>query len=121
MRELKAEKVRDMTVDEIETRIRELHEELFNLRFRNAMRQLQNPVLIRERRRDIARMRTILVEHRTGKRKLSGHGDAPQAGAAVAAREPAKAAKAVKEPKRETTERKRAPKEAKKAAKEPKK
>jgi len=121
MRELKAEKVRDMTVDEIENRIRELHEELFNLRFRNAMRQLQNPVLIRERRRDIARMRTILVEHRTGKRKLSGHGDTPQAGAAVAAREPAKAAKAVKEPKRETTERKRAPKEAKKAAKEPKK
>ncbi len=109
MRELKAEKVRDMTVDEIENRIRG---------------QLQNPVLIRERRRDIARMRTILVEHRTGKRKLSGHGDTPQAGAAVAAREPAKAAKAakaVKEPKRETTERKRAPKEAKKAAKEPKK
>jgi large subunit ribosomal protein L29 len=118
MRELKAEKIRDMTEDEIETRIRELHEELFNLRFRNAMRQLQNPVLIRERRRDIARMRTILVEHRKGVRKLSGHGDAPQAGAAAAA---PKAAKAVKEPKRETTERKRAPNEAKKAAKESKK
>jgi len=120
MRELKAEKIRDMTEDEIETRIRELHEELFNLRFRNAMRQLQNPVLIRERRRDIARMRNILVEHRKGVRKLSGHGDA----AAAAAREPAKtpkAAKVVQEPKRETTERKRAPKEAKKAAKEPKK
>jgi len=124
MRELKAEKIRDMTEDEIETRIRELHEELFNLRFRNAMRQLQNPVLIRERRRDIARMRTILVEHRKGVRKLSGHGDGTPAGAAAAAREPAKtpkAAKAVQEPKRETTERKRAPKEAKKAAKEPKK
>jgi len=124
MRELKAEKIRDMTEDEIEARIRELHEELFNLRFRNAMRQLQNPVLIRERRRDIARMRTILVEHRKGVRKLSGHGDVTPAGAAAAAREPAKAPKAVKaaqEPKRETTERKRAPKEAKKAAKEPKK
>jgi len=118
MRELKAEKIRDMTEDEIETRIRELHEELFNLRFRNAMRQLQNPVLIRERRRDIARMRTILVEHRKGVRKLSGHGDTPQAGAAAVA---PRAAKAVKEPKRETTERKRAPNEAKKAAKESKK
>jgi large subunit ribosomal protein L29 len=116
MRELKAEKIRDMTEEEIETRIRELHEELFNLRFRNAMRQLQNPVLIRERRRDIARMRTILVEHRKGVRKLSGHGDAAQPVAAAP-----KPAKAVKEPKRETTERKRAPKEAKKAAKEPKK
>jgi large subunit ribosomal protein L29 len=121
MRELKAEKIRDMTEDEIEARIRELHEELFNLRFRNAMRQLQNPVLIRERRRDIARMRTILVEHRKGVRKLSGHGDAPRVGATAVAGELAKAAKAVKEPKRETTERKRAPKEAKKAAKEPKK
>jgi large subunit ribosomal protein L29 len=76
MRELKAEKIRQLTEDEIETKIRELNEELFNLRFRNAVRQLQNPVLIREKRRDIARLRTILVEHRTGVRKLAGHGEA---------------------------------------------
>ena len=75
MRELKAEKIRDMTEDEIENRVRELHEEIFNLRFRNAMRQLQNPLLIRERKRDIARLRTILTEHRMGVRKLSGHGE----------------------------------------------
>jgi large subunit ribosomal protein L29 len=75
MRELKAEKIRDMTEDEIVNRVRELHEEIFNLRFRNAMRQLQNPVLIRERKRDIARMQTILTEHRKGVRKLSGHGE----------------------------------------------
>jgi len=92
MRELNAEKVRDMTVDEIETRIRELHEEIFNLRFRNAMRQLQNPVLIRERRRDIARMRTILVEHRKGIRPLAGHPGHEASGAVKAA--PAKAAPA---------------------------
>ncbi len=92
MRELNAEKVRDMTVDEIETRIRELHEEIFNLRFRNAMRQLQNPVLIRERRRDIARMRTILVEHRKGIRPLAGHPGHEASGAVKAA--PAKAASA---------------------------
>jgi large subunit ribosomal protein L29 len=70
MRELKAEKIRDMTEEEIEHKIQELHEEIFNLRFRNAMRQLQNPLLIRERRRDIARMSTILMEHRSGVRKL---------------------------------------------------
>ncbi len=75
MRELKAEKIRDMTEDEVQHRIGELHEELFNLRFRNGMRQLQNPLLIRERRRDIARLHTILAEHRTGVRKLSGHGE----------------------------------------------
>jgi len=55
MRELKAEKIREMTEDEIVTRVRELHEEIFNLRFRNAMRQLQNPLLIRERKRDIGK------------------------------------------------------------------
>ena len=124
MRELNAEKIRDMTVDEIETRIRELHEEIFNLRFRNAMRQLQNPVLIRERKRDIARMRTILVEHRTGVRALAGHGvshepsGAPKAApakAAVAKAAPAKAA-AAKKPKAKAAERTSAPREAKKAA-----
>src|SRR5437764_60012 len=94
MRELNAEKIRDMTEDEIETRIRELHEEIFNLRFRNAMRQLQNPVLIRERRRDIARMRTILVEHRSGLRSLAGHGAGHEPSGAPRAAAPAKAAPA---------------------------
>ncbi len=134
MKDLKAEKIRDMTEDEIENRIREVHEEIFNLRFRNAMRQLQNPVLIRERRRDIARMLTILTEHRTGVRKLSGHSggaphgetrEAPSAAKAAAAPKPAKPekpAKAAKESKQEPAERKKAPKEAKKkATKEPKK
>jgi large subunit ribosomal protein L29 len=76
MRELKAEKIRELSEDEILVKIRELTEEIFNLRFRNAVRQLQNPLLIREKRRDIARMRTILTEHRTGVRKLAGHGEA---------------------------------------------
>ena len=75
MRELKAEKIRDLTVGEIDQKIRELHEEIFNLRFRNSMRQLQNPLLIRERKRDIARLRTVLTEHRMGIRKLSGPGE----------------------------------------------
>jgi large subunit ribosomal protein L29 len=76
MRELKAEKIRDLTEAEIEQKVRELHEEIFNLRFRNSMRQLQNPLLIREKRRDIARLRTILTEHRAGIRKLAGHEEA---------------------------------------------
>jgi large subunit ribosomal protein L29 len=75
MRELKAEKIRDMNEDEILVKIKELHEEVFNLRFRNSMRQLQNPVSIREKRRDIARLQTILTEHRKGIRKLPGSGE----------------------------------------------
>jgi len=76
MKDLKAEKIRDMTEEEIVAKIKALSEELFNLRFRNSMRQLQNPVSIREKRHDIARLHTILTEHRKGIRKLAGHGEA---------------------------------------------
>ena len=106
MRDLKAEKIREMTEDEIVTRVRELHEEIFNLRFRNAMRQLQNPLLIRERKRDIARLHTILTEHRTGTRKLAGHGETVVPPAARKSAEPKRTA----EPKREPAARKKEPK-----------
>ena len=76
MRELKAERIREMTEAEVTTKIGELKEEIFNLRFRNMVRQATNPLLLRERRRDIARLNTILTEHRKGIRKLAGHGEA---------------------------------------------
>lgn len=101
MRDLKAEKIREMTEDEILTKIRELKEELFHLRFRNQMRQLQNPLLLREKKRDVARMNTVLAEHRSGLRPLAGHAAAPAAGGAEAksaapAAKPAARAKAAK-------------------------
>ncbi len=52
--------MREMTLDEIRLRLSELREELFNLRFRNSMRQLDNPLKIREGRREIARLLTVL-------------------------------------------------------------
>jgi large subunit ribosomal protein L29 len=51
-----------MTPDEIRQRVVELREELFNLRFRNSMRQLDNPLKIREARREMARLLTVLRE-----------------------------------------------------------
>ena len=54
--------MREMTPDEIRLRLSELREELFNLRFRNSMRQLDNPLKIREGRREIARLLTVLHE-----------------------------------------------------------
>jgi large subunit ribosomal protein L29 len=69
-RDLNAEKVRSMDADDIATRIKGLEEELFNLRFRNAMKQLENPLEIRNLRRDLARLKTILSEHRSGLRPL---------------------------------------------------
>jgi len=54
--------IRDMGPDEIRARVAELREELFNLRFRNTMKQLDNPLKIRESRREMARLLTVLKE-----------------------------------------------------------
>ena len=54
--------IRDMGSEEIRTRVAELREELFNLRFRNTMKQLDNPLKIRESRREMARLLTVLKE-----------------------------------------------------------
>jgi len=62
MARVKAGAVREMTPDEIRTRVAELREELFNLRFRNTMKQLDNPLKIREGRREMARLLTVLKE-----------------------------------------------------------
>ena len=58
--ELKASTFREMTSDEIRQKLRDMSEELFNLRFRNSMKQLDNPLQIREARRAMARLKTIL-------------------------------------------------------------
>ena len=62
MPHIKANAMRDMSVDEINQRVTELREELFNLRFRNSMKQLDNPLKIREGRREMARLITVLRE-----------------------------------------------------------
>ncbi len=59
---LTAEDIREMNRDHIEERMHELREELFRLRFRSAMMQLENPQLPKQIRREIARMKTILRE-----------------------------------------------------------
>jgi large subunit ribosomal protein L29 len=54
--------VRDLTSDEITARVEQLQEELFRLRFRRATMELENPMLLRTIKRDIARLKTILRE-----------------------------------------------------------
>ncbi len=61
-REFNITKIREMEADEVLARIKTVEEELFNLRFRNAMRQLDNPLEIRNLRRDLARLKTALRE-----------------------------------------------------------
>ena len=57
---MKADKVREMSDDELRTRERELQEQLFRLRFQKSLGQLDNALKIRETRRDIARVKTVL-------------------------------------------------------------
>jgi large subunit ribosomal protein L29 len=59
---VKTEDIRDLTDVEIDEQIVQASEELFRLRFRSATQELENPMLIRALRRDIARMKTVLRE-----------------------------------------------------------
>lgn len=68
---IKARNLRTMQEDELEVTMRELKEELFNLRFQHATGQLENPMKIKETRRDIARVCTVMTE-----RKYSIHTEA---------------------------------------------
>jgi large subunit ribosomal protein L29 len=57
---VKAEEIRDLSEVEIRERIAEIQEELFRLRFRAATAELENPMLLRNLRRDVARLQTVL-------------------------------------------------------------
>ena len=63
---LKTREIREMTMAEISAKLVDLEEELFNLRFRNAMKQLDDALRIRIVKRDLARIRTVLREHELG-------------------------------------------------------
>ncbi|HLR09165.1 MAG TPA: 50S ribosomal protein L29 [Bacillota bacterium] len=63
---MKAEEIRDLTTAEIEQKIQSLKEELFNLRFQLATGQLENTARIREVRKSIARMKTIIRQRELG-------------------------------------------------------
>jgi large subunit ribosomal protein L29 len=59
---VKPNELRDMSVEDLESRLTELTEEQFRLRFRSATESIENPMRFRAIRRDIARIRTILKE-----------------------------------------------------------
>ena len=57
-----ANEIRKLSVDQLDTQVKELKQELFNLKFQKTLGQLQNTTKIRQVKRDIARMKTIIVE-----------------------------------------------------------
>ncbi len=59
---MKPAKVREMGLDELRTKERELLEQLFRLRVQKSLGQLDNAIKLREARRDVARVKTVLKE-----------------------------------------------------------
>ncbi len=60
---MKASEVRQMTTEELESKLKDLKAELFNLRFQLTINQLDNPMRIQAVKKDIARIKTILREN----------------------------------------------------------
>lgn len=64
---MKAKEIRELTNEELSQKLSDLKGELFNLRFQLATGQLDNPMRIRDVRKSIARIKTILRERELGK------------------------------------------------------
>ncbi len=61
---MKARELRDLTAEELDAKSRELRGELFNVKIKRATGQLENTAKLRALRREIARVETVLCEHR---------------------------------------------------------
>ena len=61
---MKASEFRDLSIEELSVKEKELAESLFNLKFQHATGQLDNTAQLKRTRKDIARVKTILIEKR---------------------------------------------------------
>ena len=61
---MKAQELRELSIEELQQKRGDLREDLFRLKMRKAVAQLENPVRLRHLRRDIARVETILRERK---------------------------------------------------------
>ena len=64
MPDMKANEIRDLSEAEIVQRIAEETRDITDLRFRRSVAGLENPIVLRHKRREIARLRTVLTEKR---------------------------------------------------------
>ena len=63
MKKTEVQKIRDMSESEMEKRLQDLKEELFNLRFQHAINQLDNPMRLKAVKKEIAIVKTIMREN----------------------------------------------------------
>lgn len=66
---MKMHEIKELSKDEIELRLQDATEELYNLRFQHTVHQLDNPIRLRDVRKEIARLKTVLHEYDLGLRK----------------------------------------------------
>ncbi len=59
---MKASELRELSLEELERKLEDLTQELFNLRFQHATDQLENPMRLRQTKKDVARVKTFLRE-----------------------------------------------------------
>ncbi len=64
---MKPQELRELSDDELRTKEKELADQLFKLRFQHTLGQLDNPAKLRNIRREVARVKTLLEEKRRGK------------------------------------------------------
>ena len=76
---MKAHELRDMTKEEILIKKEELEKEIFNLKIRQATKQIDNPLRIMTLRRELARIITILHEDELKIRPLAAKGESKNA------------------------------------------
>jgi large subunit ribosomal protein L29 len=63
---MKSKEIRDMNIEQLKQHLISKEEELFNLKIQLSTKQLENPMKIREARRHVARLKTILREKEKG-------------------------------------------------------
>ncbi len=68
---MKASEIRELTPEDMQQKVGELKQELFNLRFQHGVGQLENTSRIKQTRKDIARLKTILREIELNKNSTS--------------------------------------------------
>jgi large subunit ribosomal protein L29 len=66
---MKSQEIRDLSVDEIKQRMISTEEELFRLKLQLSTKQLENPMKIREARRNVARLKMFLRQKESAKKE----------------------------------------------------
>ena len=92
---MRADEIREMSSQDIQSRVRELEEEQFRLKFRSATEPLEDPLRLRLLRKDIARFKTVLRE-KQGEGGVSSAASAQKAANAAPAKRARKTAPAKK-------------------------